>query len=393
MPTEKYVLTDVANQIWQESMTLPSASGQLTGNLADCSIHKQTLKGGRSAGVELIEIDNGHLKISLLPTRGMGILKVKAGETDFSWSSPVKQPVNPAFVNLQERDGLGWLSGFNEMMCRCGLMWHGAPEKDPKTGEFRTLHGRIANLPAHYVDVETSNDAEGLLKVTGLVDEAMLFWPALQLKSTLSTTPGSSTFTVEDTIINNGGTAQQFEILYHTNFGVPLLEEGARLVMTYDEVSPRDDWASEDMSRWTEYIAPEPGRPEQCYFVKPGADSEGQARALLRNRQGTLAAGLEWSVKELPWFTQWKNEQSVADGYCTGLEPGTSFPNPHSYEREQGRLITLEPGESCKISLKFSFYTNAEQVSKAEHQITATQEHIMPKVHQTPIALHSPAAG
>ncbi|QDU80600.1 hypothetical protein Pla110_23310 [Polystyrenella longa] len=392
MSTEKLVLTDVENQIWHNSIVLPSTSRELTGNLGQCSISKQTFQGGRAAGVDLVEIDNGHLSISVLPTRGMGIWKVKAGDTEFGWSSPVKQPVNPAFVNLQERDGLGWLSGFNELMCRCGLAWHGAPEKDPETGEFRTLHGRIANLPVHYLEAETSNEGEGFLKLTGLIEEAMLFWPAFELESSLTTIPGSNSFTIQDKIINKGGTPQQFEILYHTNFGTPLLEQGSRLVMTHEELSPRDDWAGEELDRWADYIAPEPGRAEQCYFMRPGADSEGKARALLRNSKGTLAAGMEWNVKELPWFTQWKNEQSIADGYCTGLEPGTSFPNPNSFEREQGRLITLQPGASWDISLTLSFYTSQEEISKAEHLITSTQEHIMPKIHTAPLPFHSSAA-
>ena len=41
----------------------------------------------------------------------------------------------------------------------------------------------------------------------------------------------------------------------------------------------------------------------------------------------------------MPWFTQWKNTTSVADGYVTGIEPGTNFPNPRTYEGEQGRVI------------------------------------------------------
>ncbi|MAT14723.1 MAG: DUF4432 domain-containing protein [Planctomyces sp.] len=392
MATEKFVLTNVENQIWHQSMVLPSARGQLTGSLADCSVRKQTLQGGRSAGVDVIEIDNGKLVISLLPTRGMGIWKVKSGDTEFGWSSPVKQPVNPSFVNLAERDGLGWLSGFNEMMCRCGLMWHGAPEEDPETGQFRTLHGRIANLPAHYVDVETDTAGAGSIKVNGRVEEAMLFWPAFELESSLTTVPGSSSFTIHDRITNKGGTPQQFEILYHTNFGAPLLEAGARLVMNYEEVSPRDEWAGEDIDTWSEYIAPEPGRPEQCYFMKPAADSEGKTQALLRNATGTMAAGLDWNVRELPWFTQWKNEQSDADGYCTGLEPGTSFPNPNSFERQQERLITLQPGASWDITLQFHFHTTAEEVARAEQQIRSLQEHFMAKTHAKPVAYYSPVA-
>ena len=35
--------------------------------------------------------------------------------------------VNPAFIELNGRGGLGWLEGFNEMVTRCGYEWVGHP--------------------------------------------------------------------------------------------------------------------------------------------------------------------------------------------------------------------------------------------------------------------------
>jgi hypothetical protein len=49
------------------------------------------------------------------------------------WDSPVKEVVNPAFINLESRNGLGWLEGFNEMMVRCG---YDGPARSPRTGKF-----------------------------------------------------------------------------------------------------------------------------------------------------------------------------------------------------------------------------------------------------------------
>ena len=33
-------------------------------------------------------------------------------------------------INLHDRDGLGWLDGFNELVVRCGLSWCGHPGLD-----------------------------------------------------------------------------------------------------------------------------------------------------------------------------------------------------------------------------------------------------------------------
>ena len=39
-------------------------------------------------------------------------------------------PVHPKFVDLSVRGGLGWLTGFDEWLCRCGLAWNGPPGDD-----------------------------------------------------------------------------------------------------------------------------------------------------------------------------------------------------------------------------------------------------------------------
>ena len=49
------------------------------------SVTRKILKGGKQEGVELLTIDNGKLEISLIPTRGMGILDVKMGEIRLGW--------------------------------------------------------------------------------------------------------------------------------------------------------------------------------------------------------------------------------------------------------------------------------------------------------------------
>ena len=117
---------------------------------------KRVWSSGLSEGVTSVEINNGKLTLVVLPTRGMGIQRVvPAGDPELKtigWQSPVRGPVHPAFVNLGEPSGLGWLDGFDEFFVRCGLESNGAPDFDPKTGRLLyPLHGRIANRPAHDV--------------------------------------------------------------------------------------------------------------------------------------------------------------------------------------------------------------------------------------------------
>jgi hypothetical protein len=55
---------------------------------------------GKQEGVDLIEVDNGKLTFAVIPTRGMGLLRAQMGDIRLGWDSPVKEVVNPAYINL-----------------------------------------------------------------------------------------------------------------------------------------------------------------------------------------------------------------------------------------------------------------------------------------------------
>ena len=128
----------------------------------DWSIQKRTLRGGLRDGVDLIEVHNGALSYSIIPTRGMGLWRGEYRGNFLGWRAPVLGPVHPKYVNLNDRGGLGWLAGFDELLCRCGLSSLGPPGIDegatsPVESQL-TLHGRIANTPAHTVEAVLFGD-------------------------------------------------------------------------------------------------------------------------------------------------------------------------------------------------------------------------------------------
>lgn len=388
MAGHREVFTDVRQGIWQDTCvltpeTVPPSAG--SSGAAGWRVRKWTLRGGLSDGVDVVELDNGALCTRILPTRGMGIWQAELQGVPVGWQSPVALPVHPSAVNLHDRNGLGWLQGFNELLCRCGLAWHGPPGTDV-CGTPLTLHGRIANLPAHYVDVHIDGD---VLAVTGHVDEASMFGARLRLESTLSTRVGTHAVQIRDVVTNLGGQSAEFEMLYHTNVGPPFLGAGSRLHAAAREVIPRDARAVEGVSEWTEYGGPEPGFAEQAYFLELQTGSEAQTRVLLRDASGEHGVSVAFSRDQLPCFTLWKNTQAVEDGYVTGLEPGTSLPNVRAFEREQQRLITLAPGASYCCELELAVHVGREAVAAAEDEIAGLNVHPC-VVHSETHARYSP---
>tara|TARA_B110000196_G_scaffold112853_1_gene98052 strand:- start:4664 stop:5842 length:1179 start_codon:yes stop_codon:yes gene_type:complete len=364
------------------------------GSASNWSVKSYTLRGGLQEGVQVVEVNNGKLCYAILPTRGMGIWKGQCGDISLGWDSPVKDPVNPAFINLQDRGGLGWLKGFNEWFVRCGLNSMGAPGMDTvldnSGNEFDvplTLHGNIANVPARAVSVEVTDQA---IIVKGEVDETMMLGPALRLNTEIHTEFGSGKMTIIDTVTNLGNNPQEHEMLYHINYGAPLLEKGSRMVAPFKQVAPRDPHSVEGIDTFDEYGAPQIGFVEQAYkYELAGKRGSRETMTMLRNATGDKASLLRFTLKDFPCFTLWKNTAGKADGYVTGLEPATSYPNSRRFEREKGRVITLAGGESRTTTLSIEALDTKKAIKAAEAEIKTLQKKAKAKIHPQPLSSFS----
>lgn len=365
MSAKSWILTDTNANTYVESLEV--GSSDVAGMTGDFSIKKRRLRGGRQDGVDAIEIDNGAFRFVVLPTRGMGIWKAWLGDMHVGWDSPVEGPVHPAFVPLAEPSGIGWLDGFDELLCRCGLESNGAPDFD-ESGKLKyAVHGRIANTPASRVEISVDPDA-GEITVTGVVVESRFHLQQLELTTTIRTRLGEPGFRIHDQVRNRSGDAATMQLLYHTNFGQPILEPGAEVVLPTTELAPRDPRAAEGLDVWSEFGTEQVRYSEQVYYFKLHSDG-GQTRTLLRNANKTKGASLLFDVNHLPCFALWKNERCAADGYVTGLEPGTNYPNTRTYEEGQGRVVQLAAGETAPFDLQLEVHADRESVAAAESHI------------------------
>lgn len=392
-----WILTDVLNDVWLDSFTVGNDSLRLH-TPHDWSIRKRTLRGGLRDGIDLIEFHNGGLAFSILPTRGMGLWRGEYRGNYLGWRAPVFGPVHPKFVDQGERGGIGWLTGFDEWMCRCGLVSNGPPGEDivaDKNGATTktqlTLHGRVANQPAHYVEVRVNQDPPYELSVVGQVKEAGMFFPHLCLTSTYTTVPGSNRLVIHDEVENRAAKPAEMQLLYHCNIGPPFLEAGSRVVAPIKEVAPHNLRAAEGVNTFDTYLGPTKGYAEQNYLYDLLADAEGRTLAMLYNSTVDRAMVLRWNRRDLPCFTTWKNTAAVEDGYVTGLEPATNYPNFKIFERDKGRVRVLPPGGRWESSWSIEVLDTHQAVSKILAEIVTLQAHARPVVHRTPMPQFSPA--
>jgi hypothetical protein len=326
-------------------------------------IDRRHLAHGASSGVELLTIRTAKLELSIVPTRGMGIWKARGGDVDFGWRSPVHGPVHPSLVPLDEPTGLGWLSGFDELLVRCGLESNGAPAFDDRGRLVHPLHGRIANTPAESL-VVTIDDDLGIITVTGVMRENRLFFANWTLSSTIRLQVDSDTVEIEDRVTNGADSPRSHQLLYHINVGTPVLGPGARLIAPAKEVVPKTAHAAEGLDQRTSYGPPTPGFAEQVYLMRPAADSEGWAQSILVSPDRRAGLGLRYDTSTLPYFVQWKNTGGMNDGYVTGMEPATNFPNSRTFEASKDRVVTVPPASTVTYRIELSLLHDAERVSE-----------------------------
>jgi hypothetical protein len=341
------------------------------------SVKTTTLHGGLSEGVVAVEVDNGLFRFVILPTRGMSLWRGWIDGRMVGWKSWVEGPVHPRHVALDEPSGCGWLAGFDELLVRCGLASNGPPEFGYGGELVHPQHGRIANLAARDLEA-TFDDATGEISVKGVVEERHGDY-CVELHATFRTRIGQTGLVVHDEIHNFSESPVPTQLLYHVNFGAPLLEEGSRVIAPVQTLVPRERYETKWNTYWND-----PAAEEEVYFGELAADGLDRTRVLLRNKADDFGASLTYDVRQLPCFTLWKMMGSGDGGQVTGLEPGTNFPNQCSFEAARGRTRVLAHEESASFDIELNLHVGPEAVQLAATQIDQLQATTQRRVFTEP---------
>ena len=377
-----YVITDGDRVIQKGDWQISNKN--ISPDAPPFTIENVILKGGKQEGSELLTIKSEGLTINLSPTRGLGIVNVEGNGIRLGWDSPVKEIVNPKYMNLESRGGAGWLDGFNEMMVRCGFEWTGhAVQAD---GMMYTLHGRAQNTPVSKLFVEVEDQAPYTITIRGLIKENAFKKSNFETWVTIRHVPGSKEFTVHDILTNLSDYDRDYQIIYHSNFGTPILEQGAKFVAPVKEISPFNEYAATGLKNWQTYQGPTKGFDEMVYNIFPYSDANNQTQVMLKSNASDKGVGIAFNTQQLPVLTLWKNTDTLKQGYVTGIEPGTSFAYPVTIEREQKRVPQLGAGKSTEFILTYSLLSNKEEVANYEAKIKAIQGNKQTKVVEEPMA-------
>ena len=312
-------------------------------------IRRLRLAEGPEDGVDYIQVRTGAgLAYYVAPQRGLDISLAEFGGVPISWQAG-NGDVHPAYY---DPTGLEWLrTAAGGLLMTCGLTQSGSPCQDD--GKSFGLHGRAHHLAARHVAAEGRwQGDEYEMRVAGVIEETMIFNEYLRLTREIRSWLGQNRILINDVVENIGFVSTPHMILYHFNFGYPLISEYASR-----KVTPREE--DTPLEGYDRFQPPTPDYRERVYYHEDLIIQNGKASAVIVNprfpqAEGTpprpLTVRLTWSVDTLPMHVEWKMPgQNV---YVLGIEPSNNYVRGRAWERQHGTLQILEPGESRRYEIE-----------------------------------------
>lgn len=313
-------------------------------------IKNYILTDGKSQGVKCIDADLGDLKFTIVADRGLDIGGVRYCGKQYAFISK-NGIVSPSFYNP---DTFGWLEGFGGgLLVTCGLQNAGEPceYKGAKHG----LHGKISNIPAENVSISQNNESgEIQITISAVVRETTLMGCDYELHRIIKSKVGGNTIIVEDKIINCSDAAQPLMLLYHLNFGYPLISPKTKLdIKNSKKIIPFGEVAKKALSKRYEFYPPTPGMHEEVFLHELDEGLPGEFH--LTNEESSMKLSVRFSADTLPNLGLWKSLRP--NEYAVGVEPCNNNIRGVEWESKHGKLRMLEPGEEEHTNIEFLFST------------------------------------
>lgn len=327
--------------------------GKVANYLQIGGVETAVIDNGNGRGVRIAWVNTGSgLRFKVVLDRGMDIADAFYNQYSLAWISHMGvKPPDPSAVN-----GAKWLHSFGGgLLTTCGLTHVGGPEED-EYGE-RGLHDRISHSPAQLISVNQPDLAAGNLKMslTGKMIQSSTFGPHLELKRTISAILGSPVIKIHDEVTNSGNQAAPHMLLYHCNFGWPLIDEGAEIHWEGELTVPNEQSRTifregVDYKTCRNPIDDHSGSGEAVGFIDIKPKSDGFCECGVVNRRIGLGLDLKFQKTQMNWLTNWQHWGS--NEYVTALEPCTHPPIGQAAARGNNTLIFIEPGETRNYDLQ-----------------------------------------
>jgi len=242
----------------------------------------------------------------------------------------------------------------------CGLTQVGSPCNDDP--ENLSLHGDAHQLPAELLRCEGEwQGDEYLMTVKGRIRQSRIFGENVTLARTIRSKIGENRIEIDNVVEKGGFSETPFMLLYHFNFGFPLMTGETEIHFPSRKVIARDNEIPVmDCAQWPE---PQKNFHERVYYHEDLITENGTATAVIHqphfpvgNETRPLTVRLIWRTENLPRLVQWKMPGEGV--YVLNLEPANCHVEGRVAERNRGTLQMLQPGEVRHYNLAVDINEN-----------------------------------
>ncbi len=337
---------------------------KICNNSQIASIETSILDQGPGKSLRIAWINTGSgLRYKLVLDRAMDIVDAFYNQHSLTWLSEagITKPGTSA------ENGNGWLTRWaGGLITTCGLTHVGAAEKDENSE--RGLHGKISNIPAQIESIIQPDIIAGKnqMSVTAIIKQADALGTNLQLRRTISSTVGKPSIKIKDVVTNKSASPTPHMILYHCNFGWPLVAPGADIIFNGNYQPMKGDIHKEIFNNKNNFRKCAKPRNENekgfqgCAMIDLKTDSKGCCLAGICNKKLGIGIALKYKKRQLPVLTNWQLWKK--GDYITALEPGTNGPIGQTAAKQQKELIYLLPGKSKTYEIELTVLTDKKQI-------------------------------
>jgi galactose mutarotase-like enzyme len=325
---------------------------------------------GERRGWEAIALENGVLRVTVLPGKGADIVELARlddgvnalFEAPWGLQPPAAAPRggSDGHAFLENYEG-GWQSLFPSVGDPCSY-----------GGRTIPFHGEVATLPWDVVETDAASDS-----VTARLAVACRMTP-FRLERTLRLRAGHPFLEVEETATNESAAEAHLVWGHHIVVGPPLLAAGAvlnapaRTIVTIPELwedtarlepGQRSDWPDGLLrSGGTVDLRQVPGPEAESHDDVYLTDLEAGWVTVENPRLG-LSFRLDFDASLFRWLVSWQayggaRALPLAGSYALGIEPWTTR-LPLEQAVAAAEAIVLGPGERLSTTVRATFERTA----------------------------------
>ncbi|WP_407267780.1 aldose 1-epimerase family protein [Radiobacillus sp. PE A8.2] len=304
---------------------------------------------------QIIQVRNGiGLRFEINVSRGFDIGLCELHGIPISWVSSTGR-VAPFFY---EKEGNEWNRGFEGgLLTTCGLQQAGKPSVDEEQSFGQ--HGRVSWIPATVLQTEVKWENDTYIMICkGKVVESKAGGEKLVLERSIITYVDKNRIEVSDRVVNEQFHDQPHMILYHWNFGYPLIDENtviSELKSDKQLINGNDSHYLETMGmpKVSQDAKPSLILHENIYTHDDNIRINMKNNIRLLNELKTLEVEISYDKNQCPYLSHWRNSKKGMN--VMSFEPGNVSTKGRKFHRENGSLPTLSFGEERTYDFTIEF--------------------------------------